>query len=75
MLFPYTLTLCKIFQSPLCDLAVALQHVDLIIKTIEDVRQNIDSKFAELFKNAQNLLSTVNEEMKIPRIASVTPRA
>lgn len=70
MLFPYTLTLCKILQSPICDLAAALQHVDLIIKTIEDVRQNIDSKFAKLFLNAQNLLCTVNEEIKIPRITS-----
>ncbi|XP_074027267.1 52 kDa repressor of the inhibitor of the protein kinase-like [Leptinotarsa decemlineata] len=48
----------------------ALQNVDLIMKTIEDIRQNIDKKFAKLFQNAQNLLCTVNEEIKILRITS-----
>lgn len=36
------------------------------ILTIDDVRQNIDSKFAEIFKNAQDLIGTVIKEMNPP---------
>ncbi|XP_011869841.1 PREDICTED: 52 kDa repressor of the inhibitor of the protein kinase-like, partial [Vollenhovia emeryi] len=69
MPFSYTLSLCKILQSPECDLVAALQHVDIIIKTVQDIRENVSSKFATIFKTALDLLETVNEEIKIPRIA------
>ncbi|KAK5644977.1 hypothetical protein RI129_006277 [Pyrocoelia pectoralis] len=69
MLFSYTLPLCKILQSPMCDLSAALQHVDLIIITIEDIRKNVDLKFTKIFKAAQDLLTPLKEDIKIPRLA------
>ncbi|XP_033221040.1 52 kDa repressor of the inhibitor of the protein kinase-like [Belonocnema kinseyi] len=70
MLFYYTLALCKLLQSPTCDLAAALQHIGIITKTFEKIQANVDLKFAVIFKTAQDLLHTVNEEVRIPRIAN-----
>lgn len=70
VLFSFTLPLCKILQSPTCDLVAALQHVELIINTFKEMRTNVDSQYAVIFRTAQDLLKTEDEEVKVPRIAS-----
>lgn len=54
----------------MCDLIAALQHVELIIKTFKEMRTTVDLQFTAIFRTAQALLETVDEEIKISRIAS-----
>ncbi|KAJ8882857.1 hypothetical protein PR048_014671 [Dryococelus australis] len=70
VLFSFTVTLCRLLQSPACDFVAALQHVELVIDTLKDIRANVDSKFATIFKAARDLLRAVDEEITVQRIVS-----
>lgn len=69
ILFSYTLPLCKILQSPSCDLVSALDHVQLVTNTFRKIRENVITEFKDIFETAQGLLNIVdeNETLKTPR--------
>lgn len=71
MLFSYTSILCKVLQSPSCDLISAVQHVENIADVFSTIRENIEEKFAKIFKSASEMLNEVNEEIRLPRIAAI----
>ena len=69
--FAATLTVCKVLQSPLCDLITAVDHIENVISHFQDIRSNIKKEFSNSFIEAKNLLADVNEEIKLPRLTSV----
>ncbi|KAG5871949.1 hypothetical protein JTB14_022424 [Gonioctena quinquepunctata] len=69
--FAATLTVCKVLQSPLCDLITAIDHIENVISHFQDIRSNIEKEFANSFTEAKDLLADVNEEIKLPRLTSV----
>lgn len=69
--FSYTLTLCKILQSPLCDLKSATDHIANIADRFQKMRQDIEHEFAQIYKEAEAIMSDVGEEIRIPRRASL----
>lgn len=69
--FSYTLPLCKILQSPLCDLKSATDHVQNISDLFQNLRNNIETEFTISYKTAKTILSDVDGEMKLPRLTPV----
>lgn len=66
--FSHTVTLCKVLQSPLCDLKSATDHVGNIVDLFQSMRENIEVEFSRIFKTAKLLLSDFGEEIKLPRV-------
>ncbi|KAK4880986.1 hypothetical protein RN001_004305 [Aquatica leii] len=67
-----TLTVCReVLQSLLCDLITAVDHIENVISHFQDIRSNIEKEFSNSFTEAKNLLTNVNEEIKLPRLTSV----
>lgn len=71
LIFSYTLTVCKLLQSPSCDLFSAMEHIENIHTTFKNVRKNIEENFSKIFLSASELLKNVNEEIRLPRIAVI----
>ncbi|KAK4874632.1 hypothetical protein RN001_013992 [Aquatica leii] len=69
--FAATLTVCKVLQSPLCDLITAVDHIENVISHFQDIRSNIEKEFLNSFAEVKGLLADVNEEIKLPRLTSV----
>lgn len=67
-LFASTLPLCKMLQSTSCDLAAAVQHVELIINHFKNMRENSETEFADIYLDAENLLEFLGEKIAMPRI-------
>ncbi|KAL7287152.1 hypothetical protein TKK_0018586 [Trichogramma kaykai] len=70
-IFSYTLPLCKILQSPLCDLKAAIDHVERITECFTLMRKNIDSEFSKIFEMAQSIMTDLGGEIRIPRRSSL----
>lgn len=69
--FSFTLPLCKILQSVSLDLPKAIEHIEVVLQVINDFRGNINEKFSEIFREACKLLTSINGEIKLPRIAYI----
>lgn len=65
--FSYTLTLCKVLQSPLCDLKSATD-VQNIVDLFQNIRMNIECEFSIIYKSAKSLLADVGGEITLPRL-------
>lgn len=72
-IFTATLSVCKVLQSPYCDLKSAVDHIDNIVTHFENIRSTIDIEFPKTFKTAESMLSDVGEVIQIPRVASSQP--
>lgn len=70
VLFTYTLPLCKILQSPSCDLVSPLEHVELISNRFQKIREDVILEFNIIFQTAQELSSVAEEKIKIPRVVA-----
>jgi hypothetical protein len=55
-----------------CDLGEAVDHVEIVLSEVNDMRTNINENFKEIFNKSEQLFISVNEEekIKIPRIVS-----
>lgn len=69
-IFTATVSVCKVLQSPYCDLKSAVDHIDNIVTHFVTIRNNIDIEFAKYFNTAETILSDVGEVIQIPRVAS-----
>ncbi|XP_023028632.2 52 kDa repressor of the inhibitor of the protein kinase [Leptinotarsa decemlineata] len=69
--FSYTITLCKMLQSPLCDLVSSIDYIENVVQIFENFRTNIEAQFSIIFKTAKSILDEVHEEIRIPRLTSV----
>ena len=70
-LFSLTLPLCTKLQSPSQDITSAIDHIENVVLVMKDLRLNIDKMFSKLFETAKNILHSMNEEIKLPRIICV----
>lgn len=69
--FSHTVTLCKVLQSPLCDLKSATDHVGNIVDFFQTMRRNIEMEFSHIYKTAKLLLADIGEEIKLPRVSAL----
>jgi len=71
-LLSITLPLCKILQSVKCYLNEAVDHVEIVLSEVKDIRTNINENFKEIFNKSEQLFISMNEEekIKIPRLVS-----
>lgn len=69
-LFAVTKQLCEYLQSITLDLKKALNYVDSVIESLEDMKINVDCIFKEIYDEAEKLLKDSegnNAELKMPR--------
>ncbi|XP_008182934.1 52 kDa repressor of the inhibitor of the protein kinase-like [Acyrthosiphon pisum] len=71
-LFSLTLTLCKMLQSVKCNLIAVVEHVEIVLSEVKDMRKKIDENFKEIFNKSEQFFMSVNEgeKIKIPRLVS-----
>lgn len=68
--YSHTVTLCKVLQSPLCDLKSATDHVGNVLHLFQNMRKNIEMEFSRIYKTAELLLANVGEKVRLPRVAA-----
>ncbi|KAF2899969.1 hypothetical protein ILUMI_06216 [Ignelater luminosus] len=64
------INLCKFLQGVDCDLSIVCEHVDDVISTLSQIRQNADNHYSELFKyvfDAAKQLYGDDYEISVPR--------
>lgn len=69
-IFMITVNLCKFLQGVDCDLSIACEHVDDVISTLSEIRQNADEHYSELYKHAFDAAKQLNGddyEISVPR--------
>lgn len=69
-IFSLTEPFSVLLQAKFLDLASALNMADNLNFLLNELRNNSELKFHELFIEAENCSKEVGEEIKIPRIAS-----
>lgn len=67
-IYAFTLPLSKILQTKNLDLSSALELADTVIKQLKAVRSDVDGHFANIFRQADELLKEYDIEIKIPRL-------
>lgn len=69
-LLSYTYNLSKYLQSKNIDLFNALNQVSGVISVFQSIRENVDLKFNNIYKEAKDVAEKLNIEPKMPRICS-----
>jgi Domain of unknown function (DUF4371)/hAT family C-terminal dimerisation region len=69
-LLSYTYNLSKYLQSKNIDLFNALNQVSDVISVFHSIRENVDLKFNNIYKEAKDVAEKLNIEPKMPRICS-----
>lgn len=66
-IFSVSFSLSVYLQSKNLDLRSAILMVESVIEQLSDIRQNSDTKFHDLFTEAQRLAIEINTEINVPR--------
>uniref|UniRef100_A0A1B6F3A3 Uncharacterized protein n=1 Tax=Cuerna arida TaxID=1464854 RepID=A0A1B6F3A3_9HEMI len=66
--FSATMSVCKVLQSPYCDLTSAVDHIESIVGHFENLRKTIDLEFSKILKTAESLMRDVGDEIRLPRL-------
>ncbi|KAL4104264.1 hypothetical protein QTP88_019573 [Uroleucon formosanum] len=69
-LLSYTYNLSKYLQSKNIDLFNALNQVSNVISVFRSIRENVDLKFNNIYKEAKDVAEKLNIEPKLRRISS-----
>lgn len=72
-LYPYTLPLSRMLQSPSIDLVEAVEMADGVINKFKKIRNDVDHYLGQIYDSALKLLKDViseNYKIHLPRIAS-----
>lgn len=67
--FSFTLPLCKYLQKIDCDLTKACDHVQVVIDSLNTLRQNAEVEFNLIFITASKTLTDVGSTMSVPRLS------
>ncbi|XP_025204014.1 52 kDa repressor of the inhibitor of the protein kinase-like [Melanaphis sacchari] len=67
--FTFTLPLCKYLQKIDCDLTKACDHVQVVIDSLNTLRQNAEVEFNLIFITASKTLTDVGGTMSVPRLS------
>lgn len=67
-LFAITLPLCKSLQQINVDLSECCQYVNNCMQVINSIHENSEEEFHKLFLDVENVLSLVDETVKMPRL-------
>jgi len=69
-LLRYTYNFSKYLNSKNIDLFNAFNQVSYVISVFHTIRENVDLKFNDIYKEAKDIAEELNFEPKIPRICS-----
>ncbi|XP_022177201.1 52 kDa repressor of the inhibitor of the protein kinase-like [Myzus persicae] len=69
-IFSYTLTLCKQLQTINADLVEACNHVDDVLAILDEMRENNNKHFSDMFSVAAIMMNKNKEEIDFPRFAN-----
>lgn len=67
-MFYLAFALCKFLQTTTLDLADAMQYVETFTGKIQNMRDNSESAFDELFKEAVDIAAVMDMNISMPRI-------
>jgi len=68
--FSYTLMLCKQLQTINADLVEACNHVDDVLAILDEMRENNNKNFSDMFSFAAIMMNKKKEEIDFPRFAN-----
>nr|CAI5845780.1 unnamed protein product [Callosobruchus analis] len=69
-LLAFTLPLSKMLQSKNIDLASAMNIVEDVESSVQNLRENADAEFQKIFEEAKQKAELCDIEIKIPRLAN-----
>lgn len=68
--FGFSSTLCRLLQDRTIDLAQAVLQTEDIVNELQDLRNDADVSFGEIFKKAEEIAQEHDVQIKIPRLAT-----
>ncbi|XP_050058793.1 52 kDa repressor of the inhibitor of the protein kinase-like [Aphis gossypii] len=69
-IFSYTLTLCKQLQTINADLVETCNHIDDVLAILDEIRENNNNHFSDMFFVAAIMMNKNKEEIDFPRFAN-----